>query len=505
MIFLLLKRTYILYRTLSSELLFFLLNFEKFKLLINDKCRHTSVKIVSPMPVTRTIANLRICLEKIQGITRSNSLTPNSPTSTSTSRSSSSDSTLFSPLKKLFNNNCDSDTESEYSSTYSTITMSVDGDGPGGPGFENPPPDTRKIKLPIYNPGSTDNWFLLVDRVLQRHNIQDELSKTLEVLSVLPIETQDHVASLIAENPDDVYEQLKKKIIEYNRPSYRERMRDIISTIPMGDRKPTDYLLYLRKKFGVPQGTTELLEYTFKDGLGESMTMALATMGIADIDVYAAKADELFDLKRNKPSTNINQLNNDSVNSTVALAQANATLTQRVLQLEKSLAAVKLDNCTNVSSISQHGYQQNSNPSGYNYPQTCNNSRQLETPPTWQQRENHHSFKQQYNKQQYDPNYNKQGYENNKQQYQRYGQSSTNQHYSNNHHSADRRNMPSSNRMTQPNHYSSQQDQRDSSPVGPRSWCRFHRLYGASARRCTQPCNHPSARYFSSAGHRQGN
>ena len=51
-----------------------------------------------------------------------------------------------------------------------------------------------------------------------------ELKKALEVLAVLPIEAQDHVANLIVENAPDVYQLLKNKLIDYNRPSYRERI-----------------------------------------------------------------------------------------------------------------------------------------------------------------------------------------------------------------------------------------------------------------------------------------
>ena len=88
---------------------------------------------------------------------------------------------------------------------------------------------------------------MMVKTGQNKHKIRDQLSMAIEVLAMLPVETKDQFAPLIAENAWNVYELVKDKVTDYNRPSYRERMRDTIKTVPMENRKPTEYLI-LRKK-----------------------------------------------------------------------------------------------------------------------------------------------------------------------------------------------------------------------------------------------------------------
>ena len=333
----------------------------------------------------------------------------------------------------------------------------------------NPPPSNKKIKLPIYNAASTENWFMMVDTVLQQHGINNELSKALEVLAVLPIETQDHIASLIALNPDDVYEQLKKKITDLNRPPYRQRMREFVSTIPMGDRKPTEYLLHLRKKLGIPTGTSEILDITFKEGLGENMRFALHSFEDDDINNYAKEADQIFHLRNNPTPSSVSNINNTPTHSTNALAETNATLVNRVLELERTLAASKAPTARDISSLQPANYQY-PDPRKYQANQQCKNPQQ---PNDFQQPNNQQQY-QETNNQRYNSN----SYLNQQQNQPRYyGNLQQAKHYN------QQLNNPLNNQQNRQPSYG---------PAEPRSWCRYHRKFGASAQRCEQQCSYPN-------------
>ena len=337
--------------------------------------------------------------------------------------------------------------------------------------------ENRKIKLPIYNPSSTSNWFMMVETVLNKHKIRDQLSKALEVLAVLPVETQDQVAPLIAENAWNVYEQIKDKVTEYNRPSYRERMRDIIKTVPMGNRKPTEYLFFLRKKFGVPQGTSELLEYTFKDGLGENITLALAALDLGDIAEYARKADELFDLTKNRGSSSVALLR-DSDNTSQkrerdAMTEANATLVSRVIELERDLAAVKLIN---------EGEKK-----AYNKPIERRDD-YYSVRPKENQRFGNNWRERNYNVERRDDRDNK--YDSNERFKESRKNYETGRYAESNERTSRYDERGNYNKLNYGNN-KQENNGRYQSPEGPKCWCHLHRRYGASSRGCKNPCSYP--------------
>lgn len=466
------------------------------------------------MPTTRSVSRLRLFLENILGNINQNEIN----NTLRTSPESSSDSSVYSSLADLFH------IENSFNNKMAENN--------------NPPFGNRKIKLPIYNAGSTENWFMMVDTVLEQHNIDNELAKALEVLAVLPIETQDHVASLIAANPDDVYEQLKKKITDLNRPPYRQRMREFVSTVPMGDRKPTEYLLYLRKKLGISTGTSEILDITFKEGLGENMRFALHSFEGNDINDYANEADQIFHLRNNVTSKTINQVTDAPHHSTNSLVETNATLVNRVLELERSLAATRIAGEENVASVQEKGQnwasvKDNQKFSKQNYSNLQPNSYAKQN-SNFQQSSESYPANKYYNYKQKHPNYSANNFQqqpqfnsasnfqqqpqfhpanNFQQQPQFYSGNSYQQpfqHYTANnlqdanqkqqfHQNYPNRNYLHFRQSYNPNqrfhNFNNKKDStlRSSSPAGPKSWCRYHRMFGATAHNCEPGCTYPNS------------
>lgn len=118
-------------------------------------------------------------------------------------------------------------------------------------------------------------------------------------MSVLPEDVLIEVADMLSAPPtEDPYEALKNAIISRASPSNRQRLRELISSEPLGDRKPSQLLRRLQHLQGGSDAlvSTQALRQLFVSKLPPSVQLVLAVADQTDLQALAGRADQLMEL-----------------------------------------------------------------------------------------------------------------------------------------------------------------------------------------------------------------
>lgn len=117
------------------------------------------------------------------------------------------------------------------------------------------------VKLPEFNPIDPELWFGVVERTFISARITSDASKFGYVVGALGPKFQREVRDIILSPPTtDMYLKLKYELLKRIGASQEEKMRRLLEREDMGDRKPSQFLRYLRELAGaaVPDGRFEL-------------------------------------------------------------------------------------------------------------------------------------------------------------------------------------------------------------------------------------------------------
>ncbi|CAM1291423.1 Uncharacterised protein r2_g44 [Pycnogonum litorale] len=103
--------------------------------------------------------------------------------------------------------------------------------------------DAVALRLPAFWPADPSLWFAQVEGQFRIRHITSEATKYGNVLSNLPPDTASEVRDLIITPPaDEPYTVLNNVVISRTFGTKPQRMKQLLTTEELGDRKPTQFL-----------------------------------------------------------------------------------------------------------------------------------------------------------------------------------------------------------------------------------------------------------------------
>lgn len=162
----------------------------------------------------------------------------------------------------------------------------------------------QHVKLPQFWVNKPELWFTQVESQFFIHKVLSDKAKYHLTVANLPIEIFTDVVDVIKNPPEvDLYENLKKNIINRLTLSEESRLEKLLSNSELGDRKPSNFYRELLQVSGDVTVDKNLLIKLWRRRLPQMIDIALTTSGKNDIAELLILADKVWE------SQNINHLN----------------------------------------------------------------------------------------------------------------------------------------------------------------------------------------------------
>ena len=150
----------------------------------------------------------------------------------------------------------------------------------------------------LHNPSA---WFLLFEAYLEAHGIKSQRQKFVKLISQLPEAVVVDVLDIIGSPPAQAYDTLKGAILKRTASSNRERVQKLLATSEMGDRKPSQFLRYLRSLAGPIPIDDIFLKEIWIQRLPRELQMPLAGRPELALDALADIADDMITYAPSQP------------------------------------------------------------------------------------------------------------------------------------------------------------------------------------------------------------
>ncbi|KAH6933069.1 hypothetical protein HPB50_011831 [Hyalomma asiaticum] len=100
-----------------------------------------------------------------------------------------------------------------------------------------------QLRLPTFWRNNPQLWFAQVEATFDLHHISSEISRFRHLLCNLPPEVAQEVADVIAAPLNDAsYQRLKQSILDRTTTSESARLRHLLTSEELGDRRPSQLL-----------------------------------------------------------------------------------------------------------------------------------------------------------------------------------------------------------------------------------------------------------------------
>lgn len=165
--------------------------------------------------------------------------------------------------------------------------------------FHQPAEEICEVKLPPYwqREGSPRGWFLQVEVAFGMRNIKNDKTMYNHLVTNLPQDILHSVLDIISRPPtENMYETLKKAIIERNSESEERRFEKLLSiaNTDVCDRRPSEYFRFLENLAG-SKFDTRLLVKIWMRRLPQNITSLLVATGINNTTQLLGMADRMWD------------------------------------------------------------------------------------------------------------------------------------------------------------------------------------------------------------------
>ncbi|KAH6939388.1 hypothetical protein HPB50_017748 [Hyalomma asiaticum] len=162
------------------------------------------------------------------------------------------------------------------------------------------PPDVAalQLRLPTFWRNNPQLWFGQVEATFDLHHTSSEISRFRHLLCNLSPEVAQEVADVIAAPLNDaLYQRLKQSILDRTTTSESARLRHLLTTEELGDRRPSQLLNSMRQllRSSDVDSNGALFRELFLQRLPQSTRPVLAAAGDLTLDRLAQLADRVHD------------------------------------------------------------------------------------------------------------------------------------------------------------------------------------------------------------------
>ncbi|XP_064476898.1 uncharacterized protein LOC135390876 [Ornithodoros turicata] len=153
------------------------------------------------------------------------------------------------------------------------------------------------IRLPPFIRSRPDLWFQQAESQFALGGITTQSTRYHHILSVLSEDVLLEVSDVISSPPlQDPYDALKRAVISRVLPSDRQRLHELFSKEPLGDRKPSQLVRYMPQILGTAPFDDKLFRELFLSKLPHAVQLALSVTEETDIVSLATRADKAMEL-----------------------------------------------------------------------------------------------------------------------------------------------------------------------------------------------------------------
>lgn len=172
------------------------------------------------------------------------------------------------------------------------------GDSAAATGSEN----ITALQLPPYCLRNPRVWFHQIEAVFVTRHITSQSTKFLYVIQSLPgdvaAEVEDLLENIPSENPYDV---LRTAIITRTGQSETKMLRDLFTTVELGDRTPSQLLRHMRSLLGGKKLEEGILRQLWLDKLPTNMCHLLTAFAEdSSLERLASMGDKIMESYPNK-------------------------------------------------------------------------------------------------------------------------------------------------------------------------------------------------------------
>ncbi|GBO46648.1 hypothetical protein AVEN_70819-1 [Araneus ventricosus] len=149
------------------------------------------------------------------------------------------------------------------------------------------------VKAPPFWRANPALWFRQMESQFTLAGVTSEITKFHHIVAALQPEELEVVGDIMLNPPaDEPYDALRKRLCSQNADSEEQRLRDLISSMQLGDRKPSRLLLEMRSK-AENKSSEELLKSLFLQRLPTHVQQILAISN-DKLDRLAEMADGIM-------------------------------------------------------------------------------------------------------------------------------------------------------------------------------------------------------------------
>ena len=161
---------------------------------------------------------------------------------------------------------------------------------------DNIPIDTIvNLRLPTFSVDDPRIWFLQIEAAFSTRRIKSERTRFSLVVEALPHQTAKSVSDILENIPTEFpYTKLKEAIIKRSGFSESRDIKELFTTVELGDRTPSQLLRHMRSLLNGRSMDNALLIELWVDKLPMAMQHILAALPKdSDIDNIADTADRI--------------------------------------------------------------------------------------------------------------------------------------------------------------------------------------------------------------------
>lgn len=196
------------------------------------------------------------------------------------------------------------------------------------------PPAPKPFSIPHFQSKDVEFWFLQLEALFRSNKVTDDQARFDVVIQALDITAASSVRHMLKTPPEeDMYETLKKALIDRLAVSEAARIKQAMSNEAMGDRKPSQHLRHLQDLAGDNLSEAALISIWI-EALPPNVKQIVAGSSMA-LDQLAAMADRILDVTGPQRSVSAVQSSNGPDDPIVALSKQISALTKTVTKLAK--------------------------------------------------------------------------------------------------------------------------------------------------------------------------